>query len=59
MQTLRKTRIFRIFSANDWNQPELIAFKIHSSIQSSKSRQLFPQMRKNCVNSNLLRSKEN
>jgi hypothetical protein len=53
MQTFIKAPIFRTFYANDWNQPELIAFQTHPS----KLRKLFPQMRKNCVNSNSARSK--
>ena len=53
----RKVPIFRIFYAIDWNDPEQIVLQNNLSILAFKNRQLFPQMRKNCVNRSFPKSK--
>jgi len=54
MQNFLKTRIFRTFSANDWNISESNLFFSYLLILNPKQRQVFPQMRKICGKSTCL-----
>jgi hypothetical protein len=56
MNLITPHNVFRRFSANHWNQPELIS-QFYFFLSLSKMYQLFPQMRKKCVKHHLVKSK--
>jgi hypothetical protein len=53
MQTIHIKHIFRIFSANDWNQPESINLLVQSSILKGLAASTFSsnaeKLRKNAI----------